>query len=290
MEYLKRIGLEGYETHPATELSSGQKQRLSIARALAKNTGIIIADEPTGNLDSETGRQIVELLKELSKDSLVIMVTHNYSQAEPYVTRKIRLHEGTIVSDVTGNIENTTPVAGINTPDGTITQDDNTYTTVPLKEKITKYITSSKEHNKLAMWFSHLDIKTQPGRTALFTSFLFIISIVSFLLIGELHVQGDDIFTKEYSQEAFLREEPKRIIAAHTDDSVITEDDLEEIRKIRYVEIADPCSYANDINFYLEEGKDYKLIYGQKGITGFGQDVSEGGKAVSFLIYNFCSG
>ena len=78
MEYLKRVGLKGYETHPATELSSGQKQRLSIARALAKNTGIIIADEPTGNLDSETGRQIVELLKELSKESLVIMVTHNY--------------------------------------------------------------------------------------------------------------------------------------------------------------------------------------------------------------------
>ena len=282
MEYLKRVGLKGYETHPATELSSGQKQRLSIARALAKNTGIIIADEPTGNLDSETGRQIVELLKELSKESLVIMVTHNYSQAEPYVTRKIRLHEGTVVSDVTGNTENIT-TSGTNTSVNTTRQEDNTYNQVTFKEKITRYITSSVKYNKLAVWFSRLNIKTQPGRTTLFTTFLFIISIVSFLLIGELHVQSDDIFTKEYSQAAFLRKEPKRIIAAHTDDSDITENDLKEIRKIRYVEIADPCSYANDINFYLEEGKDYKFIYGQKGITGFGQGVSDGGKAVSFL-------
>ena len=103
--YLKQVGLEGFETHKASELSSGQKQRLSIARALAKNTGIIVADEPTGNLDSETGVQIIKLLKELSKDRLVIMVTHNYEQAEPYVTRKVRLHDGNIISDVQVNEE-----------------------------------------------------------------------------------------------------------------------------------------------------------------------------------------
>ncbi|MBQ8625098.1 MAG: ABC transporter ATP-binding protein, partial [Agathobacter sp.] len=101
--YLKLVGLEGYELHKATELSSGQKQRLSIARALAKNTGIIVADEPTGNLDSETGEQIIALLKELSKERLVIMVTHNYEQAAAYVTRKIRIHEGEIVVDVPVN-------------------------------------------------------------------------------------------------------------------------------------------------------------------------------------------
>lgn len=98
--YLKQVGLDGYETHRASELSSGQKQRLSIARALAKNTGIIVADEPTGNLDSETGQQIIRLMSELSKERLVIMVTHNYDQAEAYVTRKIRVHDGQIISDV----------------------------------------------------------------------------------------------------------------------------------------------------------------------------------------------
>ena len=115
MDYLAQVGLAGYETHRASELSSGQKQRLSIARALAKNTGIIVADEPTGNLDSETGTQIIQLLKELSKERLVIMVTHNYDQAEDYVTRKIRLHDGQIISDVQVNqeedsLENSVPV------------------------------------------------------------------------------------------------------------------------------------------------------------------------------------
>ena len=108
-KYLKQVGLEEYETHRATELSSGQKQRLSIARALAKNTDIIVADEPTGNLDSETGNQIIELLQKLSKDHLVIMVTHNYDQAEPYVSRKVRIHDGQVISDVLVNQENEKP-------------------------------------------------------------------------------------------------------------------------------------------------------------------------------------
>ena len=286
IEYLKKVGLEGYETHPATELSSGQKQRLSIARALAKNTGIIVADEPTGNLDSETGRQIVELLKELSKDSLVIMVTHNYSQAEPYVTRKIRLHEGTVISDITENTPGITLSPGNNTKSNIKLQKNNKYDEIPFKEKLHRYITQYKEQNKLAMWFSLLNIKTQHGMAVMFTSFLFIISIVSFLLIGELHLQSDDIFTKEYSQSAFYRKDPVRIIAAHTDDSSITENDLETIRKIPYVRTADSCSYSNDINFYLDRGTDYKYIYGQKGISGFGQAESDGGKAVSFLNMN----
>ena len=66
-QYLKKVGLQGLEDQLASELSSGQKQRLSIARALAKETEIIVADEPTGNLDSETGKQIVELLKEVQR-------------------------------------------------------------------------------------------------------------------------------------------------------------------------------------------------------------------------------
>ena len=108
--YIEKVGLKGFETHPANELSSGQKQRLSIARALAKQTGVIIADEPTGNLDSETGLSIIKLLKEISKECLVIMVTHNYSQAEPYVTRKIRLHEG--MTDTLGRMHSDAQFAG----------------------------------------------------------------------------------------------------------------------------------------------------------------------------------
>ena len=88
MDYLEQVGLTGQAAQRASQLSSGQKQRLSIARALAKNTDIIVADEPTGNLDSETGQQIMEILERLSHQKLVIMVTHNYDQAAPYVTEE----------------------------------------------------------------------------------------------------------------------------------------------------------------------------------------------------------
>ena len=104
IHYLERVGLSAQRDQRASKLSSGQKQRLSIARALAKDTDIIVADEPTGNLDSGTGAQIVKLLRDLSQDHLVIMVTHNYEQVEKYVTRKVRLHDGSLILDVSENM------------------------------------------------------------------------------------------------------------------------------------------------------------------------------------------
>ena len=78
LEILKQVGLEKHLKHKGTKLSGGEKQRLAIARAIAKDTPVIVADEPTGNLDTKTGKQIIEILKELSKTKLVIMVTHNH--------------------------------------------------------------------------------------------------------------------------------------------------------------------------------------------------------------------
>lgn len=97
---LKRVGLYKYRNTKASKLSGGQKQRVAIARALVKNTPIIVADEPTGNLDSKSAENIIKLLSKISKDKLVIVVTHNYEQVEPYVTRKITMHDGQIVEDV----------------------------------------------------------------------------------------------------------------------------------------------------------------------------------------------
>src|SRR5574344_422513 len=77
LSYINEVGLSSRKNHLASKLSAGQKQRLSIARALAKECEIIIADEPTGNLDSENGTEIMKLLSDLSKDMLVIIVTHN---------------------------------------------------------------------------------------------------------------------------------------------------------------------------------------------------------------------
>ena len=96
---IDRVGLGKYRKTKTSKLSGGQKQRVAIARALAKETPIIVADEPTGNLDVESAEDIFRLLASLSKDKLVIIVTHNYEQVEPYVTRKITMHDGRVIED-----------------------------------------------------------------------------------------------------------------------------------------------------------------------------------------------
>ncbi len=98
---LESVDLGGLNHRLPSELSGGQKQRVAIARALIKNPKIIIADEPTGALDSNTGVQVLETLKKLSKDRLVIIVSHDLELAEVYADRIINLIDGDIVSDVT---------------------------------------------------------------------------------------------------------------------------------------------------------------------------------------------
>lgn len=99
MELIQRVGLASHMKQKGSKLSGGQKQRTVIARALAKDSPIILADEPTGNLDSTTSAEIIELLREVSKDKLVIVVTHNFEEVEKCATRHIRVFDGAIESD-----------------------------------------------------------------------------------------------------------------------------------------------------------------------------------------------
>ena len=96
---LKEVGLKDHMHKRPNQLSGGQMQRVAIARALVNDPDIVLADEPTGALDSETSKQIMKLLKEISKNKLVIMVTHNPELAEEYSSRIINLKDGEIVSD-----------------------------------------------------------------------------------------------------------------------------------------------------------------------------------------------
>ena len=98
-EALRKVGLEDQLKKKPTQMSGGQMQRVAIARALVNDPEILLADEPTGALDSETSVQIMELLREVAKDKLVIMVTHNPDLAAQYSTRIIRLLDGKIISD-----------------------------------------------------------------------------------------------------------------------------------------------------------------------------------------------
>ena len=98
---LKDVGIEGLKTRNPSELSGGQRQRVAIARALVKQPRVIMADEPTGALDSATGVQVVEMLKELSKKALIIVVSHDVELAEKYGDRIIHLEDGRVAQDVT---------------------------------------------------------------------------------------------------------------------------------------------------------------------------------------------
>lgn len=99
VEALKKVGLGDQIHKKPNQMSGGQMQRVAIARALINNPDILLADEPTGALDSETSIQVMELLKEIAKDKLVILVTHNPELAEQYSTRIVRVKDGKIVSD-----------------------------------------------------------------------------------------------------------------------------------------------------------------------------------------------
>src|SRR5690554_4165458 len=99
IEVLTRVGLKDHLRKRPNQLSGGQQQRVSIARALVNNPTIILADEPTGALDSETSEDIMNLLKEISKDKLIIMVTHNSDLAKRFSNRIVRLKDGEVICD-----------------------------------------------------------------------------------------------------------------------------------------------------------------------------------------------
>lgn len=161
IEALKKVGLEDQIHKKPTQMSGGQMQRVAIARALVNNPEILLADEPTGALDSHTSVQIMDLLKEIAKDRLVIMVTHNPELAQQYSTRIIRLKDGQITDD-------TRPV----------TDDE--------KQEVDKKILKKPSMSFLtALSLSFNNLLTKKGRTFL-TSFAGAIGIIGIGLIMSL--------------------------------------------------------------------------------------------------------
>ena len=104
-DILDKVGLKGFEKRKPNELSGGQKQRVAIARALVKQTEIILGDEPTGNLDSNTSKQIFKILGKLAQNKLVIIVSHDRDSAEKYADRIIELADGEVIADVSKRSE-----------------------------------------------------------------------------------------------------------------------------------------------------------------------------------------
>lgn len=277
IHYLERVGLSAQRDQRASKLSSGQKQRLSIARALAKDTDIIVADEPTGNLDSETGAQIVKLLRDLSQDHLVIMVTHNYEQVEKYVTRKVRLHDGSLILDVSENVdtnqksevsENTDTDQKSEVSENMDTEQKSEMSeNVDNNEKTTAGKMSESNEERLrdrtiGRIFVRMNAVRQPEKIALFMGFFLAAAIVSFLFIGQLLMNADDIYTKKYSATSFARKDDKRISIRRKDQKFMTKKDIDQLTKMKHVVSVDQYDIVNDVNYYFEEGKDYRQEYG----------------------------
>lgn len=162
---LKEVGLSLHINKKPNQLSGGQMQRVAIARALVNNPDILLADEPTGALDSETSKQIMDLLRKIAKDKLVIMVTHNSELASTYSTRIINLKDGKIIDD-------TNPYHGENN-------------TTEKKEVSLKKGRTKSMGLKTALSLSLNNLLTKKGRTFL-TAFAGSIGIIGIALILSL--------------------------------------------------------------------------------------------------------
>ena len=99
LDIIDQVGLTKFKNTKVSKLSGGQKQRVAIARAMVKDTPIIVADEPTGNLDSKSAQEVIKILKRVAKDKLVVIVTHNIEQVEEFATRIIKMNDGRIVEN-----------------------------------------------------------------------------------------------------------------------------------------------------------------------------------------------
>ncbi|MBQ2872821.1 MAG: ABC transporter ATP-binding protein [Bacilli bacterium] len=246
LELIDKVGLSKYKNTKVSKLSGGQKQRVAIARALAKDTPIIVCDEPTGNLDSKSSKDIIKILKEVSKNKLLIMVTHDYASVEDIATRVIKMHDGKIVSDKK------------------MVEDNN-------QNMISEITTSDKKIGFLNM--IRLGIRNTfniiPKFILTFIVFLFI--TVSLLTeYGSLRKSEYESGKLGYNWY-FMDTSDTRIIINKKDGSFISEDDFERINKINNVDKI----VENDIildNYLWFESTDNEEYYYFDGIL---RDIEE---------------
>lgn len=263
LEILDQVGLKKRARHKAVHLSSGQKQRLGIARALAKDTDIIIADEPTGNLDVENGVAVMKMLYELSRDKLVIVVTHNFEQVQDFATRKIRLFDGEVAEDILLNPQ----------------QERKEET----GQKTTEKKKTEKKHGEWfqAVGFVHKNRMAQPHRTIFLFLLMLVITSSLMIMYGYLLANMDDSVTRDTSQGAFNNTQKERLVVRKPDGSTFSDSDIEVLQKIAHVKYVSRYDFAGEISCLYKSGEDYKIEYkksetsDRKSLTVDALDYSE---------------
>lgn len=231
-DLLKEVGLYKYRNTKASKLSGGQKQRVAIARALAKDTPIIVADEPTGNLDSKNAKEIVELLHKVSKNKLVIVVTHNYEQIEKYVTRLIKMHDGKIIEDIK----------------------------LSENEKI-KYKDKNYGQINIKNIFK-LSFRNTFNVIPKFLLLLLVYSFLTFAVFGLYTSNSDTEYNESFFgfNQYFINHDDERIIIKKKDKSTINNDDYNKIENIENVDYIVKDDIFLDSTFSITNDDVY--IYG----------------------------
>lgn len=233
-EILRQVDLWPLRHRRAAKLSSGQKQRLSIARALAKPAPVLIADEPTGNLDPENSRKVIELLAQAAKDRLVLLVTHEFSEAEAVATRHIVLQDGRIVMDA------------------------------PLRDSAVPGpmpAISPKSTKPISPFVAFLQQRSRPVWSALMALFFSITAFAVFAFLGAFIIALDDTDTRIYNLDAFANGDPERIIISTMEKRPLTQADYETILQIPYAVSLETNGYLTDAQYSYRNGVDYKTTH-----------------------------
>lgn len=251
---LKKVGLGEHINKKPSELSGGQMQRVAIARALVNNPDIVLADEPTGALDTQTSKQIMDLLKEIAKDRLVIMVTHNPELAEAYSTRIVRIKDGQIIGD-------SNPFTDPNEVDN--------FKTKKIKLGL-----------PTAISLSFNNLLTKKARTLL-TAFAGSIGIIGIALILSISTGANDFIAD--SQRKALKSYPIQIQKESVNlGSLITPPKTEEKNH------KDDKIYAN--NFILDRRSDFASNVKENNLTPFKKFIEENKKELDKSVgSNFIS-
>ena len=227
MELIEKVGLKHRWKNKGVQLSGGEKQRCVIARALASDCEILACDEPTGNLDSKTSEEIISLIKEVAKDKLVLIVTHNFEQVKDIVTRKIKVHNGEIVEDT---IYKSMPA------DEDIPLD---LDYVPLKKKIKVNIAKN-------------NLVNTPKRTFLSVLVFLFVAIFALSLYQAIYYMRDNEF---YLNNFLYKGDNKLIVYNINNDRTVNLDDIKSVTSEygvnNFYEQSTYSVYFNDIGYSL---------------------------------------
>ena len=232
-EILQTVELWQLRKRRAGKLSSGQKQRLAIARALAKPCPILVADEPTGNLDPENSAKVISLLAKAAKERLVILITHEYEEAAAYVTRHISLRDGRVVADARLR-EHSAPEA------------------LPHRKA---------EKKSPAAYIAGLQLKSRPVWATVMLLLFTLTAFSVFVFLGSFMGALDDTSTRIYRADAFLNGNKNRIVAVRKDAKPMTQEDYDRILGLDHVQALDPYGYAQDLICAYRPEVDYVTHY-----------------------------